>query len=81
MVEIGITRKPSTKEFRVFWKENGRDVEAKAYYTDFLTDAVETLYDIESRNEKAGIPAKVSTSKLTSKLVRSYNESFGGAVG
>lgn len=80
MVEIGITKRPSTGEYRVFWKENGRDIEARAYYTNDYVDAVDTLFNIEDQNRTIGIPTRVSDSRSTMSLVRKYNESFGGMI-
>lgn len=78
MVVIGISKKPSTGEYRVYWKENGKDSEAKAYYTDYPIDAVETLFDIETRSQLAGIPVRVSDDRVTSFLISKYASSFGG---
>ena len=80
MVEIGISKKPSTGEFRVFWKENGKDIEARAYYTDWWQDAVDTLLTIELHNNASGIPTSISSGKSTTSLLRRYNRTFGGMV-
>ena len=74
MVVIGITKKPETGEYRVFWKENGKDNEAKAYYTDDPQDAVNSLLSILERQE--GIwPTKVvhvSDARTTQNLLGKY---------
>ena len=80
MVMIGISKVPGTDEYRVYWKENGRDSESKAYYTDDSLDAVGTLLNISTRNEVKGIPTKVSGDRTTSSLIRHWNASFGGMV-
>jgi hypothetical protein len=72
-ITIGITRKPSTDEYRVFWKEGKKDIESKAYYTDDALDAVNTLESIRNSSPEV----EVSTAKVTQNLIQKYGVSEG----
>jgi len=73
MVTIGITRVSDTDEYRVFWKdEQGRDVEAKAYYTDDPEDAVNTLIDTIERAQASGIEVELTKTQYTKMLISKY---------
>lgn len=80
MVIIGISKVRNTGEYRVYWKEDGRDNEARAYYTDYPSDAVDTLFDVETRSQLAGIPVRISEDRVTTLLISKYASSFGGNV-
>lgn len=67
-ITIGITKKPSTGEYRVFWKEGNKDIESRAYYTDDPLDAVNTLQSIQDRHPEANI----SSAKFTNNLITKY---------
>jgi len=71
-ITVGITRKPETDEYRVFWKEGNKYVESKAYYTNEPLDAVLTLGSVFRRAKKNGAQISVSDSKYTQKLVDKY---------
>ena len=58
MVTIGIARSPED-EYRVFWKEGNKDIEAKAYYTDDPEDAVNTLIDTMRQAARRTIPLNI----------------------
>lgn len=63
-VLLGITR-PEQREYRVFWKDNGQDIESKAYYTDLVHDAVRTMF---AQSRKYG--ANISGDEFTQKCIR-----------
>lgn len=64
MIEIGVSKVYSTGKYRVWWREDGRYDEAKAYYTDDAEDAVVTLLDIQRRYPSAYISEGVYTRGL-----------------
>lgn len=73
MNTVGIVRVSDTDEYRVFWiDERGRDVEAKAYYTDDEEDAVNTLIDVIERAQAAGEEVQMSPTQYTKLLVSKY---------
>lgn len=74
-ITIGISKRPITGEFVVFWKEGNKTYENKAYYTDDPLDAVNTLESILSANQKVGRNIKVSTGSTTETLIRKYGGS------
>ena len=71
-ITIGITYDDSTEEYRVFWKEDGRDIEAKAYYTDDPEDAVQTMNSIVRQALDSGIEPKVSVDAETRRQIGEY---------
>jgi len=74
-VLVGITRtyKHDHEDWRVFWKDNGKDIEAKAYYTNNIHDAVRTMFQ-EAR--KYG--ANISGDEFTQKCIRYVGGIFSG---
>lgn len=73
MNTVSITRVSDTDEYRVFWEnERGRDVEAKAYYTDDPEDAVDTLIDTIERAQASGIEVELAKTQYTKNLVSKY---------
>jgi len=72
MVIVGITRKAETDEYRVFWNENRRDDEAKAYYADDPEDAVDTLIDVYERALESGLDIRLTEAQYTRVLISKY---------
>lgn len=71
-VLVGITR-PEQTEYRVFWKDNGQDIESKAYYTDLVHDAVRTMFYQARR-----YGANISGDDFTQKCIRYVGGIFSG---
>lgn len=61
--------KPSTGEYRVFWKDNNRFDEPKTYYTDDLEDAVNTLITIYEEGKSQGLDIVISDARSTVDLI------------
>ncbi len=76
MITVGITKKASTGEYRVFWKAWGRDIEDKAYYTSDAEDAVYTLIAILKETLDLGLPIKMSDARYTIDLVARYDPGY-----
>jgi hypothetical protein len=69
-VVVGVTR-PKQVDYRVFWKDNGKDIEAKAYYTDNITDAVQTMFYMSKT-----YGANISGDEFTQRCIRSTGQQF-----
>ena len=70
MIVLGITKVKDTGEYKIYWKENGRYDEAKAYYTDDLEDAKSTFIDILFRAQQAGYDVRVAGDKFIPDMFR-----------
>lgn len=69
MVRLGITKVEGTGEFKVYWEENGRYIEANAYYTDDVEDARYTLLDILRRASQRGYNVSIVPNRWAGWLV------------
>ncbi len=76
MVTLGITKVKDTREWKVFWRENGRLDEGKAYYTDDPEDAAKTLWAMAGEAQRGGREVEISNSLMTRSLVRKYISSY-----
>ncbi len=77
MNTIGIIRVPDTDEYRVFWKdERGKDIEAKAYYTDDPEDAANTMICILEEAQAKGQDTKLASTELTLRLISKYQPGY-----
>lgn len=70
-VTLGITKKEG--EYRVFWNEDRKDDEGKAYYTNDAYDAVLTMVSMEGEAIKMGKSVKFSDAKFTQSLLRKFD--------
>lgn len=78
MITLGVSRKNEWGEYRVSYREDGRDDEGKAYYTEDIADAVGTLLLQHRLHMAGGIPSQVSSDKFTTQVVALYRETQGG---
>ena len=76
MITVGITKKVSTGEYRVFWKAWGKDIEDKAYYTPDAEDAVFTLMATLESTLDLGLPIKMTDARYTIDLVARYDPGY-----
>jgi len=76
MITVGITRIPSTSEYRVFWKDGNRYSEARSGYTDDPEDAVNTLLSTYQTAKERGFNIKITNADFTKGLINRYRPSF-----
>ena len=74
MITIGITQNLEFNEYRVYWHENGRDIESKAAYETDATAAVGTLLAAVDHAESLGLEVEVSDAAYTRKLIQQYHD-------
>ena len=63
-------RVPETGEYKVVWKQNGRVVESKCYYTDDLEDARDTFVAILIEAQRHGYNVRIRDDKWVPELFR-----------
>lgn len=76
MITLGIQRPDEAGDYRVYWRENGRDDEGKAYYTDAPDDAVFTMLGIKGMAEAQGQVIEINQDQYTQGLVAKYQNEY-----
>lgn len=74
-VTIGITKRPATGEFVVFWKEGNKCDEGKACYENAQKDAAGTLKATAKWAKKKGYQVKISKAVATERIMKKYGRS------
>lgn len=65
---LSIRYLPFTDEYKVMWKERGRLIESKCYYTDNLDDAKQTLKATYNKAQKDRLFVALSNKQLAEEL-------------
>lgn len=73
LVTIGL-QKTEYGQYRIYYKENGRDIDSKACYVDDYIDAFLTLQRIYRDVAMKGHEVKIATSKVLDEVTRKYNK-------
>lgn len=75
-VIIGIRRRLGSDEYKVYWKEDEKYDENKAYYTPDLEDAVSTAVKMIETARVQGLQVQLSGAQFTTRLISIYRPGF-----
>ena len=78
-VTLGVSKAGAyPREYRVFWKEDRRYDEGKAYYTDDLVDAGLTLAKVAREASNQGYRVRISGALITKDALKASAGLAGG---
>ena len=76
MITLGIQRPDEAGDYRVYWRENGRDDEGKAYYTNAPDDAVFTMLGAKGMAESQDQVVEINQDQYTQRLMAQYQNQY-----
>ncbi len=73
-VTLSVMKIPETGEYKIVWRQEGKVIEEKCYYTDDLEDAKATFTDILFRAQRSGYTVRIVGDKFIPDMFKELEE-------